>query len=73
MKCVHDDDVRRDANSGEYTSLEEAYQAIQKAVSNRSHNRTMYSGKPRQSFQSAKLPFKPPAARSEDKGIGRKN
>jgi hypothetical protein len=22
MKCVHDDDVRRDANSGEYTSLE---------------------------------------------------
>jgi hypothetical protein len=72
MKCVHDDDVRRDANSGEYTSLEEAYQAIQKAIANRSHNRTMCTAKPRPIYQSARSTFKHSTASPEDKGLGRK-
>jgi hypothetical protein len=67
MKCVLDDDVRRDANSSEYSSLEEAYQAIQKAAANRSHNRTLSTHRPRQTF-----PFKPSLAGSESKGLGKK-
>jgi hypothetical protein len=39
MRCVVDDDVRRDANRDVHTSLEDAYQAIQKAIADRAHNR----------------------------------
>jgi hypothetical protein len=47
MKCVLDDEVRRDANRGDYESLEDAYQAILRAIANRSHNRTMTTPKPK--------------------------
>jgi Zinc knuckle len=47
MKCILDDEVRRDANRGEYDTLEDAYQAILRSVANRAHNRTMTTPKPK--------------------------
>jgi hypothetical protein len=46
MKCILDDEVRRDANRGDYDTLEDAYQAILRAVANRAHNRAMNPQKP---------------------------
>jgi hypothetical protein len=46
MKCILDDEVRCDANRGDNDTLEDAYQAILRAVANRAHNRTMNPQKP---------------------------
>lgn len=41
MRCVFDDDVRRDANLDVHACLEDAFQAIQKAVADRQHSRRL--------------------------------
>jgi hypothetical protein len=46
MKCILDDEVRRDAIRGDPDTLEDAYHAILSAVANRAHNRTMNPQKP---------------------------
>jgi hypothetical protein len=46
MKCILDDEARRDANRGDDDALEDAYQAILRAVANRAHNRNMNTPKP---------------------------
>jgi hypothetical protein len=46
MKCILDDEVRRDANRGDCDTLEDAYQAILRAVANEAHNRAMNTQRP---------------------------
>jgi hypothetical protein len=45
MKCIRDDEVRRDTHRGDYDTLDDAYQAILRAVANQAHNRTMNTQK----------------------------
>lgn len=46
MRCVVDDDVRRDANRDIHATLEDAFQAIQKAIADRTHNKHLRKQKP---------------------------
>jgi hypothetical protein len=43
MRCVQDAEVRRDANRDHHNSLEDAFQALQKAIAERQHNKMLPS------------------------------
>ena len=56
MRCVLDDEVRRDANRDTHASLEDAYQAIQKALAVRQHNHHLRKPTPKPAIDRSKFP-----------------
>ena len=56
MRCVLDDEVRRDANRDTHASLEDAYQAIQKALADRQHNHHLRKPTPKPTIDRSRFP-----------------